>query len=70
MIEIRRIEDWGHRGETNCVICGARIYLWFNGGELDQKQCCGLTYQQEARGYDLVIYRDDEASPPPREPKE
>lgn len=24
--------------------CGKTITLWWNGGELDYKQCCGYTY--------------------------
>ena len=28
----------------NCLKCGKEIVLYFNGGELDDTECCGLYY--------------------------
>lgn len=52
--EILRIKDW-ESGDISCPRCGKRVTLWFNGGELDHSVCCGLDFQQESRGYDLVV---------------
>lgn len=54
MEEIKRIEDFAS-GEINCLKCGKPIHLYFNGGELDGEECCGLLYETEHVRIDLVI---------------
>ena len=35
---------------VTCEKCGRVMTLWFNGGELDRRVCCGLRYE--------LTYRD------------
>ena len=28
-----------------CKVCGKAIELWYNGGELDRRECCGYEYR-------------------------
>ena len=53
--EVARVEGF-EDGDTQCLRCGKTLHLYFNGGELDIKQCCGLTYRTEAQRIDLVVY--------------
>lgn len=39
-----------------CPSCKCPYDLWFNGGELDARSCCGKTYALEASGYRFVVY--------------
>lgn len=55
--EVQRLPDWGESGDVDCLMCGKTIHLYFNGGELDQQECCGLTYRTECQQIDLVITR-------------
>jgi hypothetical protein len=55
IVEIKRIENF-ESGDTNCIKCGKVLHLWFNGGELDSVECCGLQYKTEAQQIDLVVY--------------
>lgn len=60
-MEIRREEDIKFNGNvfsTKCIKCGKEIELWFNGGELDERQCCGLMYSTEINKIDLVIEKE------------
>lgn len=62
VVEIRRAEAVGlgrtaATVDTHCVVCGRRVRLWFNGGELDFTECCGLRYELEPVRVDLVVYR-------------
>ena len=43
-------------GDTKCIRCGKTLHLNWNGGELDEKSCCGLTYRTEVQRTDLVVY--------------
>lgn len=52
--EVHRVPDF-LSGDTQCIRCGKTLHLYFNGGELDSRTCCGLEYAQESRGYDLVV---------------
>lgn len=52
---MEEIVDGFSEGEVPCKGCGRTIRLFFNGGELDRKQCCGYEYETEATGYRLVI---------------
>lgn len=52
--EIKRVENW-ETGEIECLGCGKKIFLWFNGGELDRRDCCGYRYETEHKQIDLVI---------------
>lgn len=52
--EIKRIPNW-ESGDTNCIKCGKKLTLYFNGGELDSQECCGLYYKTEYQQIDLVI---------------
>lgn len=56
--EVGRIKDF-QSGDVSCTRCGKTLTLYYNGGELDEKHCCGLTYRTETQGIDLVIYEDD-----------
>ena len=40
---------------TSCRVCAKPIDLHFNGGELDQRECCGFVHRLESRGADYVI---------------
>lgn len=53
-IEVQRVEGFDS-GTIACLRCGKRIDLFFNGGELDRKACCGLVYRTEHVRIDLVI---------------
>jgi hypothetical protein len=53
--EVARVENFDS-GATNCIRCGKALYLFFNGGELDSVECCGLTYCTEVQQTDLVVY--------------
>lgn len=61
MGEIKRIENWSD-GTIECLKCKKPIRLWWNGGELDQKECCGLMYRTEEVQVDLVISKADDVS--------
>lgn len=54
--EIERIRNVPHeKWEGPCRRCGKAVTLWFNGGELDSADCCGLTYRLTSERIDLVI---------------
>lgn len=55
MKEIKRVEGF-ESGDTECIRCGRRLHLHFNGGELDREECCGLVYATESVRIDLVVY--------------
>ena len=55
MKEIARTENFS-TGDTNCIRCGKILHLYFNGGELDTVECCGLVYKTEVQRIDLVVY--------------
>lgn len=55
--EIHRVEGF-YSGNVRCVRCQNTISLFYNGGELDLKHCCGLTYRLEHQRTDLVVYED------------
>lgn len=44
-------EEWKRNGDVafgvSCRVCGREMALWFNGGELDRRECCGLEYRLE-----------------------
>ena len=52
--EIYRLKDW-RKGELPCLRCGKAVMLWWNGGELDHTECCGLWYETEHVRVDLVV---------------
>jgi hypothetical protein len=52
--EIRRIKDWWE-GDIKCISCNKNIHLWYNGGELDEKECCGYEYRTVIQQIDLII---------------
>lgn len=63
MKEIERQENVliGHNDvcfDYPCKGCGKNIRLWFNGGELDERQCCGYTYRLEHKRIDFVVEKD------------
>lgn len=39
-----------------CRGCGKVIELWFNGGELDTKACCGYVYSLSHGPIYLTVY--------------
>lgn len=41
--------------KVDCDKCGKVLVLFFNGGELDMKDCCGITYELEHSKIDLVV---------------
>lgn len=54
MAEIKRIEGF-ESGDYPCIRCGKNVRLYSNGGELDSRVCCGITYRTECVQVDLVI---------------
>lgn len=54
MKEIKRVAGFSS-GDFPCIRCGKAVTLYFNGGELDSSECCGLTYKTEATDYHLSI---------------
>jgi len=40
--------------EVTCPVCGKSFRLWFNGGEMDRKECHGWVWETCATGYELV----------------
>lgn len=55
-MEIERIENVDEGAyHTNCKGCGEDVTLYWNGGELDSKSCCGFTYSLQSRGIDFVV---------------
>jgi hypothetical protein len=59
--EIDRICNW-EKGEVTCRGCGKTIHLFFNGGELDARRCCGYVYETEHVQIDLVISQETAGS--------
>lgn len=55
MEEVARTENFD-AGDTPCIRCGNTLHLYYNGGELDSKECCGLIYRTEVQRVDLVVY--------------
>lgn len=55
MREVARQENFDS-GDTACICCGKTLHLYFNGGALDSKECCGLVYRTEVQRTDLVVY--------------
>lgn len=53
--EIKRVKGFDS-GKFNCVTCNKALYLYWNGGELDDVECCGKLYRTEHHEIDLVIY--------------
>lgn len=59
--EIERVEGVGANSiAVECRRCGSERTLYFNGGELDEFRCCGLTYRTEHVRIDLVVYEETE----------
>ena len=58
MAELKRINDVvvNFLYRTTCLRCGKAIKLWFNGGELDQRECCGLFYRLQSDRIDFVVH--------------
>lgn len=53
--EIRGFES----GDYKCE-CGEVVHLYWNGGELDEKECkCGKFYRTEHQEVNLVIYESE-----------
>ena len=64
MVEVTRLADFDS-GDVTCRGCGREIHLFFNGGELDRKECCGYVYRTEHFRIDLVIERAPNGQPAP-----
>lgn len=58
--ELKRIENF-ESGLVECLRCSKPITIHFNGGELDEKECCGLVYRTEHVQIDLVIEEKSDA---------
>jgi len=41
--------------EFECLGCGVKLTLWYNGGELDQKRHCGYIYDLESPVTEFVV---------------
>ena len=39
------MEDVDTPVEFACPCCRKALHLWFNGGELDRVECCGMIYE-------------------------
>lgn len=58
-----RTADVGHETHcSKCYGCGRDIVLWFNGGELDSRECCGYSYSLEHVRIDFVVIAPESAS--------
>lgn len=60
MKQVQRLENKfteTYTEELKCISCGKEIELWYNGGELDQVECCGYLYRGEHRQIDIAIYK-------------
>lgn len=55
--EVARVQNF-EEGDFKCLRCGKPFHLFWNGGELDEVQCCGLRYRTECTQVDLVVYGD------------
>ncbi len=55
MKELSRTEVPVGAWKCACLRCGKEIVLFFNGGELDRRECCGLIYNTEIAKMELVI---------------
>jgi hypothetical protein len=53
--EVARIQNF-EEGDFKCLRCGKPFHLFWNGGGLDEAQCCGLRYRTEHVQIDLVVY--------------
>jgi hypothetical protein len=53
--EVFRSVEGFCEGEVTCPRCGTSFRLYFNGGELDGTECCGINFRTEATGYRLVM---------------
>lgn len=40
---------------VTCPKCGKHHTLYFNGGELDKVECCGIVWCTEIKAVDLVM---------------
>ena len=63
MSEIQRQPVKSFPVKLTCRACGKNIDLWFNGGELDQQECCGYIYGVEATGYEMYVEQPRAARP-------
>lgn len=63
MVEVMRLV-WppGQNYRFTCLRCGKPVTLWWNGGELDNKQCsCGVGYSGQHVTTVIVAELPDEA---------
>ena len=58
-----KIEGWWRDGDAwrfpRCIACGKELILYFNGGELDCKTCCGYKYEAVHGRIDLEITKEE-----------
>ncbi|TET40180.1 MAG: hypothetical protein E3J66_07240 [Dehalococcoidia bacterium] len=40
---------------VKCLNCGRNIKLWYNGGELDEEDCCGYRYYGRHTGTEIMV---------------
>ena len=52
--EVHRIIDWDLE-DIDCLRCGKKIKIDWNGGELDWKECCGLKYEPVHMRVDMTV---------------
>lgn len=57
-LRVENVLEDGGSYRTHCLTCHKPITLYYNGGELDGRSCCGLAYELQTRGTDFVV-RDD-----------
>lgn len=43
----------------HCKDCGRELMLWYNGGELDSKDCCGWHYELQSPIINLIISKKE-----------
>lgn len=53
--EVKRVKSFDS-GAIDCIVCNKTLHLYWNGGELDNVECCGILYRTEHQETDLVIY--------------
>lgn len=51
---VKRVENW-ESGDVTCPRCRKHFTLYWNGGELGWRDCCGLRFATEHVRTDLVI---------------
>lgn len=55
ILRVHNVMEGENLYTTQCIVCGKELNLWYNGGELDQSECCGHVYELEHGPLDFVV---------------